>query len=90
MDPNQQVFTIGLGVFHHHVKIAALVKDSGVYKLIFVIELGSQSVPMKKLIIGVSGLRILVEILHVGMGRRAIQVRIVFLDVFSVVAFGTR
>ena len=38
--------------------------------------------------IGILRLRILVEVLHVRVGRRAVEVEVIFLDVFAMVAFG--
>ena len=38
--------------------------------------------------VGICGDRILVQILHVRMGRRAVEVKIFFFNVFSMVAFG--
>jgi hypothetical protein len=47
LNANQQVFCIGLGVFHKHVEIAALVKDPGIDELIFIIEFCSSQVLLK-------------------------------------------
>src|SRR5215510_2785584 len=39
-------------------------------------------------IVGIRSLRGLVKILHVGVGRSAVKVEVVFFDVFAVIAFG--
>ena len=39
-----------------------------------------------QIVVGIGRLRILVEILHVGMRRRAVEVEVVFLHVLAVVA----
>src|SRR5205085_4262831 len=56
------------------------------------LELGRQPAALAVLIyqpaVGEGGLGILVERLHIGVGGGAVEVKVVFLDVFTVVAFG--
>src|SRR5918992_2049709 len=85
-DADEDVFRLELGVLHHHVEIAALVEDPGVDQLVFPVELAPSPVLRKELLVRVLGLWVLIEILHVRMGRRVVQVVVVLLDVLAVVA----
>ena len=50
----------------------------------------ARSLPVRldQLVVGIGALRVLVEPLHVGVRRRGVEVEVVLLDVFAVVAFG--
>src|SRR5215813_14868738 len=41
-----------------------------------------------KVIVGIRSLRVLVEILHVGVSRSAVKIEVIFFDVLAVIAFG--
>ena len=47
---------------------------------------GCAAIRLDQVVVGIGRLRILVEPLHVRMGRRAIEVVVIFLDVLAVVA----
>jgi hypothetical protein len=47
LNANQQVFCIGVGVFHQTGQNSALVEDLGIDELIFIIEFCSSQVLLK-------------------------------------------
>ena len=81
------VFRVRLGVLDEHVEIAVVVEDARVQK--FVLELFARAAPVRfdQVAIGILPLRVLVQILHVRVRRRAVEIKVVFLDVLAVVAF---
>ncbi len=85
-DLDQDILGRFLGVFHEHIEIAVLVKHAGVEQLILEFVTTAVAVGSDKLVVGISRLRILVELLHVGMRRRAVEVEIIFLHILAVVA----
>ena len=86
-DLNQHMFRRLLGVLDEHVEITVVVKYARVEQFVFEFVASALAIRVDKLRVGKRRLRILVQIFHVRVGRRAVQVEIVFLDVFSVVAF---
>ncbi len=86
-DQDQQVLGRGLGIFDEDVEIAILVEDPGIEQLVFLLLAAAGAVGLDQVGIGKGGLGIFVEILAVGMGRRALEIEIVFLDVLAVIAF---
>ncbi len=85
-DVHQEVFRAAFGVLDEDVEIAVAVEDAGVQELI--LQLVPIAPPVRLHQVGVreGRLGILVEELHVGVGRRAVEVEIVFFDVLAVVA----
>jgi hypothetical protein len=69
-DLNQEIFRRGLGVFDEHVEVAVLAEDAGVEQLVFEILPAAATVGLDEIVIGIGRLRVLVEILHVRVGRR--------------------
>ena len=47
-------------------------------------------VRLDQIVVGKRRLRILVQVLHVGMGGRAVEVEVVFFNVFAVVGLAVR
>ena len=84
-DADGHVFRPGLRVLHDHVEVAVVVEDPGVQEL----ELSRLPTPLLVLLheprVGVLGLRVLVEPLHVGVGGGRVEVVPVLLDVLPVV-----
>ena len=74
-----------LGILDEDIKVAILVKHARVEQLILRLRAIAAPVRLHEIVIGVGRLGILVEIFHVGVGRRAVEVEIVFLDVLAVV-----
>jgi hypothetical protein len=62
-------------------------EHAGVEQLVFEFVARSLPVDLDQVFIWVGALRILVEVLHVGVRRRAIEIKVVFLNVFAVVGF---
>ena len=76
-----------LGVLHEHVEVAILVEHAGIEQFILEFVPAPAAVGLDQIVVGKGRLRIFVEILHVGMGRRAVEVEVVFLDILAVIAF---
>ena len=85
-DFDQHVFRIGLGVFHKNIEVAVIVEDAGVEQFVLHLFARAPLVGFHQVAIGIFPLRIFVQILHVGMRRRAVDIKVVFLYVFAVVA----
>ena len=64
-------------------------EHAGIHQLIFRRVLVTATVLLHELPVGKCLLWIFVEILHVGMGGRRIEIKIVFLDVLTVIPFYT-
>src|SRR5262245_59386117 len=75
-----------LRVLDEHVKVPIVVEDAGVEQL--VLELLARSAPIRldEVTVRELPLRVLVEVLHVRVRRRGVDVEVVFLDVLAVVA----
>jgi hypothetical protein len=87
-DPNEHVLDARLGVLHEDIEVPIAIEDARVEEFVFTVVACALLVACTQRVIREAGLRILVEILHVGMRGRAIQVEAVVLDVFAVAAFG--
>src|SRR5579883_750073 len=85
-DANQNVFDVSLRVFHKHVKVAILVKDSGVEQLEFRLFASAPAVFLDEPLIGESLLGIFVEHAHVAVRGGGIQIEVVLLNIFSVIS----
>ena len=86
-DLHQDVFRTGLGVLHEDVEVAVVLEDAGVEEFILHLVPGAPAVRLHQIGVGIGRLRVLVEILHVRVGRRAVEVEVVLLHVLAVVAF---
>ena len=89
-DLHQDVFGGFLGVFHEHVEVTVLAEHARIEQLVFELVASAPAVGRHEIAVGIGRLRILVEILQVGMGRRAVEVKIVFLHVLAVIALAVR
>jgi hypothetical protein len=85
-DPHEYVVGSRLRVFDEHVEVAVGVEDSRVEQLVFRFAATACAVLLHQVRIRKSRLRVLVQELHVGMGRRAVEVEVVLLHVLAVVA----
>ena len=85
-DLHQDVFRTGLGVLHEDVEVPVVVEDAGVEQLVLDLVPGTPAVRLHQVGVGKRRLRILVEILHVRVRRRAVEVEVVLLHVLAVVA----
>ena len=84
--PDQDIVDRGLRVFDDHVKVAILGKHPGVEEFVLRLAVVAAAILSREIGVGKLALRILVECLAVGMGRRRVEKVIEFLDVFAVVA----
>ena len=58
------------GVLDEHIEVAVVVEDAGVEQLVFEFVATASSVGVHQISVGKSRLRVLVEKLHVRVGRR--------------------
>src|SRR6185437_3508846 len=86
-DADQNVFDGSFCIFHEHVEITVLVKNSGIYQLELRVFARSLTIFRNELLVWKSGLRIFVEAFEVRTGGGRIEIKIIFLDVFAVVPF---
>src|SRR3989441_1191898 len=84
-DTNQKLVGRRLRVLGDDVEVAIFLEDAGVHEL----ELGISAAPPLILLdeprVRKLALRILVETLHIGVGRRGVEVEVIVLDVLAVV-----
>ena len=73
------------GVFHEHVKVPVVVKHARIEQLIFRIASATITVRIDQIGVWISCLRIFVEVLHVRVGWRRIEIEIVFLYILAVI-----
>ena len=71
-DPDEDVFRALLRVLHKHIKVPVVAEDAGIEQ--FVLKLFPRSTPIRidQVPVGILPLRVLVEILHVGVRGRAV------------------
>ena len=89
-DLDQDVLGRRLGILHEHVEVAVLLEDPGVEELVLHLVAAAPPVRLHQVGVGIGRLRVLVQELHVRVGRRAVEVEVVLLDVLAVVAFAVR
>src|SRR5271156_4971497 len=89
-DLDEEVLSRVLGIFHKNIEVAIFVEDSGIQEFIFHVATIPLSVLLNQIAVGESRLRILVQVLHVGVSGRAVEVEVVFLSVFAVVCLAVR
>jgi hypothetical protein len=88
-DLNQQLLGGGLRVLDEYVEVSIVVEHARIQQLVFQLQPTALPVDPHEVFVGIRGLRILVEILHVGVSWRAVETEVVaLLDVLAVVAFG--
>src|SRR6516162_413837 len=75
------------GILDKHIEILIAIEHTGIPEFILHLLRRPPLVCFDQVAMGALLLRVLVEILHVGMRRRAVEVKVVFLDIFAVIAF---
>ena len=75
-----------LGVLDEYIKIAIAVEDAGIKQLILHVAAVACPIGLDQVPVWKGLLRILVQILHVRVSRSAVQIIVVFLDIFAVIA----
>src|SRR5579859_2125955 len=86
-DADQNVFGGGFCIFHEHVEITVLVKNARIHQFELRIFARSLTILREELFIGKGGLWILVKALEVGTRGGRVKIKIIFFDVFAVIAF---
>ena len=76
----------GLRVLDEHVEISVVVEYAGIEQLVFQVVAAAPPVRLDQIAVRICVLRVFIEILHVRVGRRAVEVKVVFLDVLAVIA----
>src|SRR5215471_3154011 len=84
-DAHKEIVGGGFGILDDDVEVAVLPEGAAVEKLEFGILLRATAIFRDQLAIGKSPLRILVQKLHVRVGRRGVEMKVVLLHVFAVV-----
>src|SRR5205809_420817 len=89
-DADQHLVDGGLRVLDDDVEVAIVVEDAGVEQLVF----ARSPVPARGLLeqqrVGKRAVRVVVEVVHVGVGRRDVEIEVVLLDVLAVIALRAR
>ncbi len=85
-DLDQDILGIRFRVLNEHVEVAVLVEDSGVEQFVLRLVRAASTIFGHKFGVRELSLRILVEVLHVGMRGRRVEVEVVFLHVLAVIA----
>jgi len=89
-DLDEDVFRRLLRIFHKDVEITILVENAGIEQLVLHVAAVAPTVGFGQIVVGKCRMRILVQILHIRMRRRAVEVEVVFFDIFAVVALAVR
>ncbi len=84
-DFDQQILWPRLGVVDEQVEVLVVAEDAGVDELVLEIVARATGVGLDQLAVRECQLGVLVEVPHVGMCRRAVEVEVVLLDVLAVV-----
>ncbi len=85
-DLYQNIVRTCFGIFNENVEIPVFMENAGVEQAHIPSLPGPLTVYPNKFIIRIRCLRILVEILHIGVSRRAVKVEIILLDILPMVA----
>ena len=75
-----------LGVFHEHVEVAVLIEHARIQQLVLGFVAAPAPVGVDQVAVRVRRLGVLVEVLHVRVGRRRVEVEVVLLHVLAVVS----
>src|SRR5437899_2871471 len=89
-DANVNVLRRGLSVFRENIEIASIDKYTRVNQLELRVVLAATPIFFHQPVIGEFRLGIFVKCLHVRVSRRRVEIEIGFLDIFAVIALGTR
>ncbi len=85
-DPHQDVFRAVFGVLDEDIEISVAIENAGIEEFIFHVVLGTASVRLYQIGVGIRCLRVLVEVLHVGVCRRAVEVEVILFHILAVIA----
>ncbi len=87
-DADQDVARRRLGILDRNVEVSIIGERAGIEQFVFRLVQPSRGVLGDQVGVGKCRLRILVQHPHVGVGGRAIEEIVQFLDIFAVVALG--
>ena len=85
-DQDQDVLGSRLGILHEHVPVAIVVERARVEQLVLEFLAAPAAAGLHQVGVREGALRVLVELLHVGVGRRVVEVEVILLDVLPVIA----
>ena len=86
---DKNVFDVRFRIFDKHVEIFILVEHSGIHQLKFAHQFTSIAIFVDQLFVRKRRLRILIQILHVGMRRRRIEIVVDLFHVFAMIPFAS-
>jgi hypothetical protein len=86
-DLDQDILRGGLGILDEYIKVAVLIEHSRIDELILEVLPATVPVGLDQVGVGVRRLRILVEVFHIRMGRRTVEVEVILLDILTMVGF---
>src|SRR5271163_1580354 len=86
-DFNQQIVGRRLRVFNKNIEIAIVVENAGVQQLVFLFIARALAIGLDEVVVRIGALRVLVEILHVGVCGSAVEVEVVLLYVLAMITF---
>ena len=89
-DPDQDVLYIALRVLDKGIKIAVVIKDAGIQEFEFRLIFAPSAVLFHQFRVRKLRLGILVQILHIGVRRRAVKIEVALFHILAVIAFVTR
>src|SRR5437868_10977481 len=78
-DSDEDVLALRLGVLHEHIEVTVLLEYAGVEQFEFGLSLVPTLIFFEQLLIRERPLRILVQILHVGVSRSTVEIKVIFL-----------
>src|SRR5271157_867218 len=85
-DPDQDVLRCGLSVLDEDVEVPVAGEHAGIEKLVLLLQPAALLVSGTQVVVREGSLGVLVQIPHVRMGRRAVEIEVVLLDVLPMVA----
>src|SRR5262247_3629746 len=84
-DAYADVFRARLGILDKDVKIPLGIKDARIEQFILPLIIAQLSALLDELLIGIGRLGIFIEILHVGMRWRRVEVEVVLLHILAMI-----
>src|SRR5215510_12608484 len=84
-DAYADIFRAGLGILDKDVKIALRIEDARIEQFILPLIMAPLSTLLDELLIGIGLLRIFIEILHIGMRWRGVEIEIVLLHILAMI-----
>jgi hypothetical protein len=85
LDADAQIVGVRLGVFDEHVEVPVLVEDARIEQLELRPLPAAARVLLDQPAVRILGLRVLVQVLHVAVGRRAVDVEVILLQILAVI-----